>query len=146
MFLSWYRHRRIYIHWYRCTPAYNYQTVSTILVFILAMLLHSSVQLEAQQELDRVIGRSRLPELEDRESLPYITAILYEVLRYRIMESHNARMISLTKLSDGAHLFLWVSSINSYCRYPLLIFPKRFHIDQFWTMNTKVTTFPLALS
>lgn len=31
------------------------------------MLLHPEVQKKAQEELDRVIGRDRLPELSDRE-------------------------------------------------------------------------------
>lgn len=57
------------------------QTVTVLSSFVLAMLLHPNVQSAAQQELDRVIGRSSLPELEDRDSLPYITAVLYEVLR-----------------------------------------------------------------
>lgn len=39
------------------------------------------VQAKAHEELDRVIGRSRLPDLEDRESLPYINALCKEVLR-----------------------------------------------------------------
>ena len=36
------------------------------------MSLYPEVQKKAQEELDRVIGRDRLPELDDRDSLPYI--------------------------------------------------------------------------
>ena len=46
------------------------------------MLLYPEVQKRAQSEIDRVIGRDRLPEFSDRDSLPYITAITKEVLRY----------------------------------------------------------------
>ncbi|EJD42952.1 cytochrome P450 [Auricularia subglabra TFB-10046 SS5] len=35
----------------------------------------------AQQEIDRVLGTDCLPELADRESLPYVTGILLEVMR-----------------------------------------------------------------
>ena len=49
--------------------------------FFLAMLLHPGVQRAAQDELDRVVGRQRLPDLTDRDSLPYVTAILKEVWR-----------------------------------------------------------------
>ena len=45
------------------------------------MLLYPEAQRAAHAELDRVIGRERLPEFEDRESLPYINALLKEVLR-----------------------------------------------------------------
>jgi cytochrome P450 len=46
------------------------------------MLAHPKVQEKAQEELDLVVGRHRLPDFSDRESLPYINAILKEVLRW----------------------------------------------------------------
>ncbi|KAJ7290029.1 cytochrome P450 [Mycena rebaudengoi] len=38
---------------------------------------------KAQEELDRVVGRQRLPAGSDIQSLPYITAVITEVLRWR---------------------------------------------------------------
>ena len=55
--------------------------MSTLSSFILAILTHPEVQTKAQEEIDRVIGRGRLPDLSDRTELPYINAILNEVLR-----------------------------------------------------------------
>ena len=49
------------------------------------MTLYPEVQLKAQQEIDRVIGRDRLPTFEDRSSLPYINAIVLEVLRWGVV-------------------------------------------------------------
>ena len=57
------------------------QTVSTLCTFALAMVLYPDVQRKAQEELDRVVGRDRLPEYEDQPNLPYITAIQREVMR-----------------------------------------------------------------
>ncbi|KAF8154807.1 cytochrome P450 [Crassisporium funariophilum] len=57
-------------------------TVSTLTSFILAIVTHPEVQLKAQEELDSVVGRDRLPEFSDRQSLPYTNAILKEVLRW----------------------------------------------------------------
>ena len=45
------------------------------------MLLHPEIQTRARKELDQVLGKGRLPEFSDRESLPYISAIVMEVLR-----------------------------------------------------------------
>ena len=45
------------------------------------MLLHPNLQQTAQDEIDRVVGRDRLPDYEERESLPYITALMKETLR-----------------------------------------------------------------
>ncbi|KAI0639039.1 cytochrome P450 [Trametes polyzona] len=56
---------------------------STLASFILLMLEHPDVQLRAQEEIDRVIGTDRLPGWEDRESLPYLWAVMTEVLRLR---------------------------------------------------------------
>jgi cytochrome P450 len=50
--------------------------------FFLAMTLFPEVQRKAQLEIDRVIGNSRLPGFEDRANLPYIDAIVKEVLRW----------------------------------------------------------------
>lgn len=58
------------------------QTWHAVTLFLAAMLLHPNVQKKAQEELDRVIGRDRLPELSDRESLPYVQSIVYETMRY----------------------------------------------------------------
>ncbi|KAJ7451701.1 cytochrome P450 oxidoreductase [Mycena latifolia] len=52
-------------------------------VFFLAMILFPDVQRKAQEELDRVIGTSRLPTVRDQEHLPYIAALQKEVYRWR---------------------------------------------------------------
>ena len=41
------------------------------------------VQRKAQAELDSVVGPHRLPEFSDRDSLPYINALIKELLRWR---------------------------------------------------------------
>ena len=46
------------------------------------MALHPNVVRKAQEELDRVIGSERLPELSDWGRLPYISALIKELLRW----------------------------------------------------------------
>ena len=62
--------------------ACSYQTVSAIHSFYLAMTLYPEVQRKAQEEVDRVIGSDRLPTLADQSSLPYVDALVQEVLRW----------------------------------------------------------------
>ncbi|KAI0048494.1 cytochrome P450 [Auriscalpium vulgare] len=57
-------------------------TLSVAHIFVLAMVLHPAVQRTAQLELDRVVGAHRLPDFSDRTELPYIEAIVKEVLRW----------------------------------------------------------------
>ncbi|KAG2153366.1 cytochrome P450 [Suillus clintonianus] len=61
----------------------GFETSSSILHgFILAMVLYPKVQAKAQAEIDTFVGSTRLPSFEDRPSLPYIEAILRELLRW----------------------------------------------------------------
>jgi len=46
------------------------------------MLLYPDCQARAREEIDAVIGLDRLPELSDRESLPYVESIVQEAFRY----------------------------------------------------------------
>lgn len=47
------------------------------------MVLHPDVQSKAQAELDAVVGGERLPNHSDKPNLPYLMAVLTEVLRWR---------------------------------------------------------------
>ena len=47
------------------------------------MVAHPHVQKKAQEELDRVIGRARMPEFADQEDLVYCNAVVREILRWR---------------------------------------------------------------
>jgi cytochrome P450 len=50
--------------------------------FFLAMSLYPGVQAQAQAEMDQVIGQGRLPSWDDHDSLPYLEALVKEVLRW----------------------------------------------------------------
>jgi len=54
---------------------------STIEWSILFLILNPECQDKIQNEIDKVIGRSRLPQLEDLAQMPYTEATIYEVLR-----------------------------------------------------------------
>ena len=60
------------------------------------MMLNPEIRLKAQQELDAVVGPNRLPALEDQSNLPYMTAILREVLRFVIFIYSYMLIIVLT--------------------------------------------------
>jgi cytochrome P450 len=47
------------------------------------MMAHPEFQNRAQAELDEVVGRSRPPNFSDAPNLPYIQALIKEVLRWR---------------------------------------------------------------
>ncbi|KAB8249281.1 cytochrome P450 [Aspergillus flavus] len=69
-------------------------TVSTMASFFLAMALYPEAQRKAQEEIDRVVGNSRLPTFADRDNLPYINATVKEVLRWHPVVPNNLPHLS----------------------------------------------------
>lgn len=60
------------------------ETTSSLLDhFIQCVATHPDVQRRAQEEIDAVIGPSRVPTFEDIEQLPYVRATIQEVTRFR---------------------------------------------------------------
>ncbi|KAL0576856.1 hypothetical protein V5O48_005121 [Marasmius crinis-equi] len=57
-------------------------TASAVMTFIFAMMTAPEAQTKAQEELDRVVPHGRLPDFEDQDSLPYVTALVKETLRW----------------------------------------------------------------
>lgn len=63
-------------------PGASDTIVSSLGAFIIAMLMNPDVQNKAHDELERVLGPGDLPSFSDEPTLPYITAIVQEVLRH----------------------------------------------------------------
>ncbi|KAG7098797.1 hypothetical protein E1B28_000702 [Marasmius oreades] len=58
-------------------------TASTMQSFILFMVTHPYVLRTLREEIDRVVGQSRMPGFEDEGNLPYLVACIKETLRRR---------------------------------------------------------------
>lgn len=67
---------------------------------MVAMMRHPEIQARAQIELDEVIGDQRLPEMGDRDQLPYINRIIKEVLRWRPVGPLGVCITSVAKLEN----------------------------------------------
>lgn len=70
--------------------------------FLLAMLLYPEVQRKAQEEIDRVVGRKRLPDFGDRQKMPYVEGVLLETLRWH----HSTPMGKLRSSNAKQCLFI----------------------------------------
>ncbi|KAG1894747.1 cytochrome P450 [Suillus fuscotomentosus] len=58
-------------------------TSSAITIMTMAAATHTDAQARVQEELDNVVGRTRLPTFDDQEMLPQVTAFMLESLRWR---------------------------------------------------------------
>jgi cytochrome P450 len=65
-------------------------TSTAINTFLLACLLYPHVVKPAQEELDRVVGKDRIPSFADEPNLPYIAALARETLRWRPITKFGA--------------------------------------------------------
>ncbi|KAI0056482.1 cytochrome P450 [Artomyces pyxidatus] len=120
-------------------------TVSGISTFFLMMATHPEVQAKAQAELDRVLGPGRLPTFEDRASLPYLEAVIKEVLRFHPPTPLGiAHRLSEDDVVGGYHLpkgaivlsNIWGMSMNPK-HYPN---PEKFDPERFtpWNPNPQL--------
>ncbi|EGO03193.1 hypothetical protein SERLA73DRAFT_69101 [Serpula lacrymans var. lacrymans S7.3] len=56
-------------------------TIAAIKTAFFAASLHPEAQALAQSELDQIVGQERMPEINDRPNLPYVTAFVNECMR-----------------------------------------------------------------
>ncbi len=53
-----------------------------ILTLFLLLIRHPEVQERVYREISCVVGLDRLPDLSDRDSLPYLDSVLQESMRF----------------------------------------------------------------
>ncbi|KAM5540993.1 hypothetical protein V8D89_005304 [Ganoderma adspersum] len=81
-------------------------TIAAVMhTFFLAMLLYPDIQARARQELDEALGTHRLPTFEDFGSVPYIDAMIKELLRWQpIVQLNLLRKLGEDDVYKGYHL------------------------------------------
>ncbi|EIW84435.1 cytochrome P450 [Coniophora puteana RWD-64-598 SS2] len=131
-----------------CGTAYSAgeeTTGSTLIVFTLAMVLYPDIQKRAQDEIESIVGSSRLPDFNDRSALPYIEAVFRETLRWRPVVplaiphvAANEDVYDGYLIPKGAVIMpnLWAMSQDS-TKYPS---PETFNPERFLDATGKLTT------
>ncbi|KAH9478539.1 Cytochrome P450 monooxygenase [Psilocybe cubensis] len=65
-----------------------------LLWLFLALIAHPEKQQKCQEELDAIVGHSRMPTFEDRDNLPYIRATARELLRWKAISPLGTEHVS----------------------------------------------------
>ena len=73
---------------------------------LIGILSNPEVSKKAHEELDRVVGSERPPNFDDEPNLPYIRAIVKEVMRWRPINKFGQNHYATEVLIDSINLIL----------------------------------------
>jgi len=120
----------------------------TLKVFLVAMIRFPQVLKRAQAEVDSVVGRDRLPSLEDKDNLPLIRSVVLEVQRWRpVSPLPEPHVLTEDDVFDGQFLpkgsimwpSLWAMSRDEdIYPDPESFKPERFLSDDGLTISRKI--------
>ncbi|KAL4072597.1 cytochrome P450 [Scleroderma yunnanense] len=80
-------------------------TAAILEMLILVMVLFPDVQEKAHAELDAVIGKGIIPTFNDRERLPYLQAVIYELMRWNpVFPLGVPHMTSTSDIYEGYYI------------------------------------------
>ncbi|XP_016139168.1 cytochrome P450 2J5-like [Sinocyclocheilus grahami] len=78
------------------------ETTSTTLCWgLIYLITYPEVQEKVQEEIDRVIGRSREPSISDKVNMPYTEAVIHEMLRFGDIVPMNGLRVADKDTSIG---------------------------------------------
>lgn len=137
---------------FQCNFPLGTETTSNTLSFGLLYMIHNRrVCDKIQAELDAVIGRRRLPILQDRNHLPYVEAVLSEIQRisnvaplgiaHRTTEKLQFREYTIPKDTVMLVSLYSLNMDKEYWQDPEVFRPERFlnehgeyipHVEQFF--------------
>jgi hypothetical protein len=83
------------------------------------MVLHPDAQRRAQKEIDDVMGTGRLPDFDDEMSLPYVSALVNEVMRWHPVAPVGTRRFPACIFSHGkSGLLIYLFWIDLFSAVP----------------------------
>ncbi|KAG9315905.1 cytochrome P450 [Chiua virens] len=118
---------------------------SVILTFFLMMIVFPAAQKKAQAQIDAVVGKGRLPRFEDRPLLPYVDALIREVLRYRPIAPLSVPHASVNDdIYEGYHIPKGIVHSSFITEHRSKEFPGAIILPNVWAMSRNEAKYPDA--
>ncbi|KAK7866788.1 hypothetical protein R5R35_004209 [Gryllus longicercus] len=132
-------------------------TSNTLSFFFLYMLLYPEIQTRVQAEMTKVVGTDKLPSLENRKDMPYLSAVLLEVQRIANIGPMTLPHRALADVEIGGYVIPKDSTVlmslysihmdKEYWGDPKEFRPERFlNPDGVFTPNPRVLPFGSGIS
>ncbi|KDQ61306.1 hypothetical protein JAAARDRAFT_152482 [Jaapia argillacea MUCL 33604] len=102
-------------------------TYATVLTFMMAMALHPDIQKRAQLEIDSIVGLENVPSVSDTGRLPYVNAVIKEVMRWHpVLPLSIARRSAKDDIYEGYSIpegtilipNVWAVALEPNIKYP----------------------------
>ncbi|KAH7684517.1 Protein CYP-14A3 [Aphelenchoides avenae] len=116
----------------------------TILWAMMFMMKWPHVQRRAQDEIDSVVGRDRLPEMADKPNLPYVSALIHEIFRFANVATIETHLSTAEQTLNGHVIPNGTLILPQYCSVmksdpvfedPEVFRPERFLVDDGKSLN-----------
>ncbi|KAL3858774.1 hypothetical protein ACJMK2_009027 [Sinanodonta woodiana] len=120
------------------------ETSATSIIWALLHFLHfPEIQRKCFEELDRVVGRDRLPSLKDKENMPYLEATILEVLRvYPVIPLPMPHAVSQDVIFHGYYIpqgTTVIVNLDSVLRDPAIFKePEKFRPERYLDADGRV--------
>lgn len=102
-------------------------------MFFLAMAQYPTIQARARAEVDSVVGRDRMPEMSDIDNMPYLAALLKEIMRFHVQ---TPLIVPHATSQDDIHDGYFIAKGTTVIANLWFVFPSNY-------INSLLMTFPI---
>ncbi|KFO77450.1 Cytochrome P450 2C5, partial [Cuculus canorus] len=99
-----YNHEDLVMSVFNLFGAGTLSTSNTLVFFLLILAKYPHIQAKIQEEIDMVVGTSRVPSTEDKLRMPYTNAVIHELQRFHKTRTENFPRMTTQDVMFRGHI------------------------------------------